>query len=480
MSLISGNVIFGAGAMNCSSNSILGGANFIETASNKGVVSLATFSAAAVNEGTAISAVFTDGAVNIGTLTSGIFLGTAVNSGVVTVAEFFGTASNVGVIVEAAKFADTSSNVGIVSGSAIFADTSISNGVVEGAVQLGANVTEGENQALTETPTEYTQPDGYFPNQYYNGGIQAVPADYDRKVYQVNGFWYKYNNNGNGQLANGNYHDGANWFGFTDGVKTLNINFSITSYSIVLSNTNYYYASTLQNGERLYLDSLLINEATNLSILSTGVDLNSDGAPDDLVTDASGTITITYGNPNDPDGTFIRAETIYITINGTQYENGTKDIVADGNGGERDGNNNYLADGVILGVSGNETYVADGNGGYSTQFPADGTFIRNETVYISIEGGSYENGNEDIVANGAGGEKTGTYYPAAGGTEFARFNHSVTYNGTTLSSGERVYTATGSSNSNAYNLTYTTANGTLLGNVGGTDVYADGNGGYYV
>jgi hypothetical protein len=38
---------------------------------------------------------------------------------------------------------------------------------------------------LTETPTEYTQPDGYFPNQYYNGGVQAVPADYNRKVYQT-------------------------------------------------------------------------------------------------------------------------------------------------------------------------------------------------------------------------------------------------------------------------------------------------------
>jgi hypothetical protein len=224
MSLISGNVTFGADAINCSSSSILGAAAFIDTASNQGTVSVASFSDTAVNEGTAASAVFSDGAVNVGSLTSGTFLGTAVNSGVVTVAEFFGTASNVGVIVEAAKFADTSSNVGIVSGSAIFADTSISDGVVEGAVQLGVNVTEGENQALTETPTEYTQADGFFPNAHYSSGSKAAPANYATVVYQVGGFWYKYDGNGDGSLASGNYSDGtASVFTFASGIKGASV-----------------------------------------------------------------------------------------------------------------------------------------------------------------------------------------------------------------------------------------------------------------
>ena len=192
---------------------------FSDTTVNLGTVEVASFAGTAVNEGTAVSAVFGDGAVNVGSLTSGTFLGTAVNSGVVTVAEFFGTASNVGVIVEAAKFADTSSNVGVVSGSAIFADTSVSNGVVEGAVQLGVDVTEGENQALTETSTEYTQTNGFFPNAHYSGGSKAAPANYATVVHQVGSFWYKYDASGNGALASGNYSDGTSLFTFTNGVK---------------------------------------------------------------------------------------------------------------------------------------------------------------------------------------------------------------------------------------------------------------------
>lgn len=417
MSLISGNVIFGADAINCSSSSILGAAAFMDTASNQGTVSVASFSDTAVNEGTAVSAVFSDGAVNVGSLTSGTFLGTAVNSGVVTVAEFFGTASNVGVIVEAAKFADTSSNVGVVSGSAIFADTSISDGVVEGTVQLGASVAQGENQALTETPTEYTQPDGYFPNQYYNGGVQAVPADYDRKVYQVNGFWYKYNNNGNGQLANGNYHDGTNWFGFTDGTKTLNINASITSYSIVLGGTTYYYASTLQNGERLYEDSLLIIEAVNLSSLNAG-DINSDGYNDSISTNGSGNITITYGEAEFPaQGTFIRNETVYTGMfqfaganYGSLFANGTQDIVADGAGGEENGTYYPPAAGTtvtggniditILGNvntynGGTVSWVTDGAGSFTQEFSLDNGDIIADNVQ--------DQGYTTIYADGAGG-----------------------------------------------------------------------------
>jgi hypothetical protein len=280
MSLISGNATFGADAINCSSSSILGAAAFIDTASNQGTVSVASFSDTAVNEGTAVSAVFNDGAVNVGSLTSGTFLGTAVNSGVVNVAEFFGTASNVGVIVEAAKFADTSSNVGTVSGSAIFADTSISDGVVIGAVQLGVNVTEGENQALTETPTEYTQADGFFPNAHYSSGVKAAPADYATVVHQVGGFWYKYDGNGDGSLASGNYSDGISMFTFVNGIKGAAYT---PSYNVLGS---YYYVGTLTSGTTvLYTDNALTTLASDITpFVEAGIAKYS--------TDNSGVVTI--------------------------------------------------------------------------------------------------------------------------------------------------------------------------------------------
>ena len=333
MSLISGNAIFGGDAVNCSSNSISG---------------LAVFFGTAVNDGDVASAVFNDGAVNLGSLTSGTFLGTAVNSGVVTVGEFFGTSSNEGVVVEAAKFADTSSNVGTVSGSAIFADSSVSDGIVEGAVQIGIDVTQGENQALTETPTSYSQADGFFPNAHYSSGSKTAPADYATVVHQVGNFWYKYDGNGDGSLANGEYNDGTSSFVFVKGIK---------------------------------------------------------GAA--------------YINTNDPDGTFIRTETLYITINGTQYENGTYDIVADGNGGERNGNNNYPSYGTVfysvnnadINISnvdyanGTTDYIADGNGSYTenVQYPADGTLFVTENYYSFFSLGVYQNGTVDKVADGSGG-----------------------------------------------------------------------------
>jgi hypothetical protein len=260
MSLISGNAIFGGDAVNCSSNSISGLAAFFGTATNSGDVT---------------SAVFNDGAVNFGSITSGVFLGSAINSGSVSVAEFFGTASNAGFVVESARFADTSSNVGTVSGSAIFTDTSISDGVVEGAVQLGVNVTEGENQALTETPTEYTQTDGFFPNAHYSSGSKTAPTDYETVVYQVGGFWYKYDGNGNGSLASGNYSDGTSMFTFVNGIKG---GAYTPSYNVLGS---YYYVGTLTNGTTvLYSDNNLTIVASNITpfVVAGVARYNTDGS----------------------------------------------------------------------------------------------------------------------------------------------------------------------------------------------------------
>jgi hypothetical protein len=265
MSLISGNAIFGDDAVNCSSNSISGLAVFLDTA---------------INNGSVTSAIFSDGAVNCGSLTSGTFLGTAINSGSVNVAEFFGTASNAGFVVESAKFADTSSNVGTVSGSAIFTDTSVSDGIVEGAVQLGVNVTEGENQALTETPTEYTQTDGFFPNAHYNSGVKAAPADYATVVHQVGSFWYKYDSNGDGSLASGNYSDGTSMFTFVNGIKG---GAYTPSYNVL---GLYYYVGTLTSGTSvLYSDNTLTTLASNITPFVIAGDARYS-------TDNSGVVTV--------------------------------------------------------------------------------------------------------------------------------------------------------------------------------------------
>jgi len=331
MSLISGNATFGADAINCSSSSILGVAAFIDTASNQGTVSVASFSDTAVNEGTAASAVFSDGAVNVGSLTSGTFLGTAVNSGVVDVAEFFGTASNVGVIVEAAKFADTSSNVGTVSGSAIFADTSISNGVVEGAVQLGVNVTEGENQALTEEATLYTQTDGFFPNAHYSSGSKAAPANYATIVHQVGSFWYKYDASGDGTLASGNYSDGTSLFTFANGVKGAAYT---PSFNVLGS---YYYAGSLTSGTTvLYSDEALTTIANGITYIDAGVAK--------YTTDGSGVVTEEAISQLDASGYYYAgtltsdttvlytSDTLETTANSIAYSDGSNYYTTDGSG----------------------------------------------------------------------------------------------------------------------------------------------------
>lgn len=391
MSLISGNVTFGADAINCSSSSILGAAAFIDTASNQGTVSVASFSDTAVNEGTAASAVFSDGAVNVGSLTSGTFLGTAVNSGVVTVAEFFGTASNVGVIVEAAKFADTSSNVGTVSGSAIFADFSVSDGVVEGVVQLGVNVTEGENQALTETPTEYTQTDGYFPNAYYSSGVKAAPANYATVVHQVGSFWYKYDASGDGTLASGNYSDGTSLFTFTNGVKGA----AYTPGFNVLG--SYYYAGSLTSGTTvLYSDEALTTIADNITYIDAGVAK--------YTTNGSGVVTEEFISPIGASGyyyvgTFASGTTVLYSdntltavANSITYSDGSNYYTTDGSG--------VVTEEVInqLGTSG-YYYVGTLTSGTTVLYTSNAlsTQVNSASTYVDAGVARYTVGNGGVV-----------------------------------------------------------------------------------
>ena len=462
MSLISGNVTFGADAINCSSSSILGAAAFIDTASNQGTVSLASFSDTAVNEGTVVSAVFGDGAVNVGSLTSGTFLGTAVNSGVVDVAEFFGTASNVGVIVEAAKFADTSSNVGVVSGSAIFADTSVSNGIVEGAVQIAQTATQGESQTLTETPTEYTQTDGFFPNAHYSGAVKAAPANYATVVHQVGGFWYKYDANGDGSLASGNYSDGTSAFTFVNGVKGL-----AGAAQLIIRNVTYYYLGAIESGITiLFTDEQLTTPAANIIF-----EMQGNG----FISDNSGLIVTYLINQISSYfwvGQFGTFGTGKVLFTESTLENLATSLAGVDVG---DINNDTYNDFVSTDANGVVTDVTYG----APSYDPDGTFIRNQPVYLTINGTSYQNGTEDILADGSGGERSGTFYPETQGVEFGRQSYSVNVYSFSLSAGDIIYLATGSQDSNDYAVAYSAEDGDYLGDVDSIATYFDGNGGWY-
>ena len=240
-------------------------------------------------------------------------MGTAVNSGVVEIAEFFGTASNFGTIVETAKFADSASNEGTVSGSAIFADTAVSNGIVEGAIQIAATAVQGENQTLTETPTEYIQPDGFFPNAHYSGGSRTAPAYYETVVYQVNGFWYKYDGSGNGSLAFGNYSDGSSlWFTFTKGVKGTIFHRFYTYLTVNNSPALYYFDNEptsnvpgLNNGVPYEGVVIYASESSSIpaaNLTGSGDDFDSIGGVDDIFfTNADGEFSYTLG-VNVPNG----------------------------------------------------------------------------------------------------------------------------------------------------------------------------------
>lgn len=360
---------------------------FSDTTVNLGTVEVASFAGTALNEGAVVSASFSDGAVNVGTLTSGTFLGTAINSGVVQVAEFFGTASNVGVIVEAAKFADTSSNVGVVSGSAIFADTSISNGVVEGAVQLGANVTEGENQALTETPTEYIQPNGFFPNAHYSGGSKVAPANYATVVHQVGSFWYKYDASGNGELASGNYNDGTSMFTFVNGVKGAAYD---PEYSIInLGGSYYYYTGSFANGTVLYSDTALTT-TSNSQIWF--VDVDDDNTEEYVTTSSAGVIHITYKPSYDLEyvgGSYFSASS-YLLPNGSAANQipSSNDIVLVTSSMDvnSDSQNDLYVDTLILWGNSSVELYGSGGGYMIGNVKAYGeTRIRNIDIYGVVE-----------------------------------------------------------------------------------------------
>jgi hypothetical protein len=140
------------------------------------------------------------------------------------------------------------------------------------------------------------------------------------------------------------------------------------------------------------------------------------------------------GTDNPIDGTFLYNENLYINIDDVQYPNGTKEVLANGLGGTRDGNLNYPAAYPDPGAStfkyverallcpdncggscynnGGTLYVSDGFGGYAIiEEYAAGEFCSEAVVENFFGNGNSSNditvGYRSITPNGSGGYNVG-------------------------------------------------------------------------
>ena len=148
------------------------------------------------------------------------------------------------------------------------------------------------------------------------------------------------------------------------------------------------------------------------------------------------------GTDNPIDGTFLYTEELFIDIAGTPYSNGTKDILADGAGGVRDGDANYPpaypnngsvtfkqiahADLYVQPLeqsypNGNTLYVSDGNGGYTVteEYPSSSTVFGNPLDYTEQHlGHAITLGSRNVLADGVGGYAYGQVTYVSDGTAF--------------------------------------------------------------
>jgi len=382
------------------SGSITESASFSDTTVNTGSISgTATFSGSASNTGGTIegSAIFSDATVNTGTVSEAIFIGSSNNTGIITIS---------------AAFADTSINGGTIQGDAIFSDSTTNTGTIEGNAQIASSA-DNSSGTVSGSVTEYIQPDGYFPNGYYSGGVKTSPPDYNTVVYQVGIFWYKYDASGNGGLATGNYNDGTSMFTFDNGIKGA-------AYTPAFDADGTFIRT--ENNPNPYT-GLGANSNTNGT-----VDVVADGNGGERYTNynypANGAVTFGFSDNN-----------LTITALGQSFVNGTKNILSDGIGGYfEDAPYNFREEGYLFGIDGSLNYVSDGVGGYLT-CPINETLLRADNIYTNILGSDYQVGLVEIYANGSCGEYNGTpsYSPS----------------------------------------------GTFLTNLGGLNYYSDGAGSYY-
>lgn len=478
-------------------------ASFSGTSTNEGIISIAKFKESSINSGSITeSASFFDTTVNTGSISgtanfsnsasntggtidgSAVFSDTTLNTGTVSEAVFIGSSNNIGIITLSAYFSDTSINGGTIQGDAIFSDSTTNTGTIEGNAQIAATANNSSG-TVSGSVTVYTRPDGYYQNGYYSGGVKTAPPNYNTVVYRIGNYWYKYDASGNGGLATGNFSDGTSMFTFDNGIKGL-----------------AYVPEFLPDG------TFIRTENNPNPYTGTGANTNTNGTVD-IVADGNGgerygdyhypaINAVTFGQIND---------SITISEISQTFDNGDIDILSDGNGGYYQSNPyNRPSQGYIFATDGTtNNYVSDGSGGYVI-YPVNGTFIRNETIYITIQGaeGQYDVGIVDIFANGTGGEYQGTpsynpsgqlltnfsgnnYYTDGSGSYYScpvsgTFIRTdviyVNIGGTDYQVGTVDITGNGSCGEIQGTPSYITS-GTLLITYGGYNYYSDGAGSYY-
>lgn len=471
-------------------------AEFYDSATNTGsITDNAVFNDSAANHGDVAVAVFDGTSENTGTVDNAVFLGSAVNAGIVSVsATFQGSSQNMG-SAAAATFQDNASNSGgtvtgnavfegtstnsggTVGGDASFAATATNNGTVVGEV---TNTNPASGTVLTSGVTNYITING---NQYQNGTYDVV-AD-----------------------GNGGSNNVYNYL-----MVGLNIASAIayTEYSVG-GNAGFDFANGtidyVSDGTGGYTESNRVYPAPGI-ILGTYNSQNyvSNGNGTWSLHAVAGTV-LTYNNNN------------YININGNIYQNGNYNVVTDGSGGTYNVYT-YAANGTLIGTDNTYNYISDGNGSYNSIYVSGYVIAYNNTNYIAINGTNYNNGTFDIIANGSDGTYNGNYqyiaynnpiandvpvyetvagiqvlngtvdyisdgngsyylsdrtYPGSGETLYST-PISVEIEGTTFTIGNRNLEADGAGGGELYN--YYTPYGELITNIGGTDYYSDGAGGY--
>lgn len=413
-------------------------ASFSGTSINSGTVSIATFEESSLNSGSITEfASFSDTTVNTGSISgtvtfsgsasntggtiegNAVFSDTTVNTGTVSQAVFIGSSSNTGIITLSAFFADTSINSGTVEGDAIFSDSTTNTGTIEGNAQI-ASTADNSSGTVSGSVTVYVQPDGYFANGYYSGGVKTAPPNYNTVVYQVGNVWYKYDASGNGSLATGNYSDGTSMFTFNNGVKgAAYVPEFLPDGTFIRTenNPNPYTGTGANNNTNGTVDVVADGNGgeryTNYIYPASGaVTFGTDGT-NNYYSDGAGSYYSCLVN-----GTFIRTDNIHVTIAGENYLVGTIDITADGTCGETQETPSYTSNGTLLTNQGGYNYYSDGAGNYYSCLES-GTLIRTDNINIIIpETGnqSFQVGTVDIFADGNCGETQGTPSYVSNGT----------------------------------------------------------------
>ena len=414
-------------------NSLIDGSGyFYHTSENAGTVAVAEFYDSATNTGEITdNAVFNDNAANHGDVAVAVFDGNSQNTGTVDNAVFLGTALNAGTVTVSATFQGGSSNTGTVA-AATFQDTASNDGgtVTGNAVFEGTSTndggTVGGDAYFAATATNNGTVNGNVTNEGSNPSAGTIISSNNVNYINING----------NQYANGTYDVIA------DGNGGSYTNFTyLTEFSEIGSDQTYKYISN-GNGTytSVYINGYVISSVPNYITINSSQFQN--GTVDTVADGNGGTSEVTNYLAN---GVIIGNNISYTERNvnnytGFDFANGTVDYVSDGIGGYTESDRDYPEAGTVLGTYGGYAYVANGTGGWNTYLEAGTIISSNNQNYINLSMGQYANGTYDVIADGNGGSYNGNYTYAMQGDVF-----------TTGVNAGTIYTPAGAYN---YNINY--------------------------